>query len=119
MSGKRYSGADWGSVTGTLEAADALAELTKRAGLYVHIGHIERFNPACQEMRNILNVYPGLAINYQRLSLSAEVVSGCHNTRRFSDPEGRTGAGRSPAMVFSLAGGAGLPAGVLGAAWEH
>lgn len=119
MSGKSYSGADWVPVTRTLEEADELAELEKRFNTLVHIGHIERFNPACQELRTILSVYPPLAINFQRLSSSAGVVSGCHNSQRFNDPEGQTGAGRSTRDGVLLSGSDGLPAWVLGSACER
>jgi predicted dehydrogenase len=55
-------------ITETLEQAKTLAEAAKASGLVVQVGHIERFNPAFTELKNVLDYMTPLAINLRRLS---------------------------------------------------
>lgn len=55
-------------VTETLEQAEALAEAAEASGLVALVGHIERFNPAYIELKNVLEDMHVLAINLRRLS---------------------------------------------------
>ncbi|HEY5670172.1 MAG TPA: Gfo/Idh/MocA family oxidoreductase [Anaerolineales bacterium] len=55
-------------ITRTLDQAEALVKAAKESGLVVQIGHIERFNPAYIELKNILEEYQPLSITLQRLS---------------------------------------------------
>lgn len=52
----------------TVEQAECIVELTETSGLVVQIGHIERFNPAYRELKNVLDGIPVLAVNFRRLS---------------------------------------------------
>ncbi len=52
----------------TLEQAAALTEAAESSGLVVQVGHIERFNPAYIELKNVLEDMHVLAINLRRLS---------------------------------------------------
>ena len=55
-------------ITKTLDQAEALVQAAKESGVVVQVGHIERFNPAYIELKNILEDYQPLSINLQRLS---------------------------------------------------
>jgi virulence factor len=55
-------------ITETEEQAIDLAREAKKSGLVVQIGHIERFNPAFIELKNVLEDLTLLAINFRRLS---------------------------------------------------
>ncbi len=55
-------------ITETLEQAEALTEAAEASGLVVQVGHIERFNPAYIELKNVLEEMHVLAINLRRLS---------------------------------------------------
>jgi predicted dehydrogenase len=52
----------------TLEQATELAEAAETSGLVVEVGHIERFNPAYIELKNVLEYMTPLAVNLRRLS---------------------------------------------------
>ncbi len=52
----------------TIEQADALAEASASAGVILQVGHIERFNPAYTELKNVLEDKTPLAIAMRRLS---------------------------------------------------
>lgn len=58
-------------ITQTVEEAQQLVELADRTGLVVQIGHIERFNPAYVEMKNVLEELTVVAVNFRRLSAYA------------------------------------------------
>lgn len=58
-------------VTETLEQAEALTRAAEESGLVVQVGHIERFNPAYIEMKNVLEELTVLAVNFRRLSAYA------------------------------------------------
>lgn len=55
----------------TLDQAEKLANAAEKSGLVVQVGHIERFNPAYVEMKNVLEDLTMLAINFRRLSAYA------------------------------------------------
>lgn len=55
-------------ITHTLEEAHALVEAAERSNLIVQVGHIERFNPAYRELRNVIESLDVLAIDIRRLS---------------------------------------------------
>ena len=55
-------------ITETLEQAEALTQAAEATGLVVQVGHIERFNPAYLELKNVLEEIKVLAINFRRLS---------------------------------------------------
>jgi predicted dehydrogenase len=55
-------------ITQTVEEAEALVGLAERSGLVVQVGHIERFNPAYAELKNVIAEMTPLAINFRRLS---------------------------------------------------
>ena len=55
-------------ISETLEQAEAIAKAADKSGLIVQVGHIERFNPAYIELKNVLDEMPPLAINLRRLS---------------------------------------------------
>jgi virulence factor len=52
----------------TLDQAEKLVKAAEAKGLICQIGHIERFNPAYMELRNVLDEMSVLAINFRRLS---------------------------------------------------
>jgi predicted dehydrogenase len=52
----------------TLAQAERLAAAAEGSGLVVQVGHIERFNPAYLELKNVLEALTPLAINLRRLS---------------------------------------------------
>ncbi len=58
-------------ITETLEQAEELTQHAERSNLVVQVGHIERFNPAYIEMKNVLEDLTPLAINFRRLSAYA------------------------------------------------
>jgi predicted dehydrogenase len=58
-------------ITETLEQAEALTQAAEKSGLVVQVGHIERFNPAYIEMKNVLEDLTLLAVNFRRLSAYA------------------------------------------------
>jgi predicted dehydrogenase len=51
-----------------LDQAKQLVDASDKSGLVVQVGHIENFNPAYIELRNILDDKLPLAINFRRLS---------------------------------------------------
>lgn len=55
-------------ITETLEQAKKLNEAAQASGLIVQVGHIERFNAAYMELKNVLDDMHLLAINLRRLS---------------------------------------------------
>jgi len=55
-------------LTETVEQAEALVEAVRSAGVIVQVGHIERFNPAYTELKNVLEDKALLAIAMRRLS---------------------------------------------------
>jgi predicted dehydrogenase len=52
----------------TLEQAETITKLAEGCGLIVQVGHIERFNPAFVELKNVMEERTVLAINLRRLS---------------------------------------------------
>ena len=50
-------------ISETLEQARAITQAAGDSGLIVQVGHIERFNPAYIELKNVLEEMPPLAIN--------------------------------------------------------
>ncbi len=55
-------------ITETLEQAENLTQMAEASGLVVQVGHIERFNPAYVELKNVVEDMPVLAVNLRRLS---------------------------------------------------
>jgi predicted dehydrogenase len=55
-------------ITETLEQAEKLVSLADSQKLKVQVGHIERFNPAYMELKNVLEELRPMAINFNRLS---------------------------------------------------
>jgi predicted dehydrogenase len=55
-------------ITETLAQAKALTQAAEDSGLIVQIGHIERFNPAYLELKNVLQHMTVLAVDLRRLS---------------------------------------------------
>ncbi len=55
-------------LTETVEQAEILAQAAEASGLVVQVGHIERFNPAYIELKNVLENLTVLAVNFRRLS---------------------------------------------------
>jgi len=54
--------------TETLEQAEILTRAVDDSQAVVQVGHIERFNPAFLELKNVLETMPVLAMNFRRLS---------------------------------------------------
>ena len=52
----------------TLEQAEALAEAARNSGLIVSVGHIERFNPAYMELKNVVDSMDLITLDLRRLS---------------------------------------------------
>jgi predicted dehydrogenase len=55
-------------ITETLEQAAKLAEAAEESGLVVAVGHIERFNPAYTELKNVVENMDVIAFDLRRLS---------------------------------------------------
>lgn len=55
-------------ITETLEQAQALVKIAEAGSQIVQVGHIERFNPAYIELKNVLKDMTVLAVNLRRLS---------------------------------------------------
>jgi predicted dehydrogenase len=55
-------------ITETLEQAQALVQAAEAKGVVVLVGHIERFNPAYIELKNVIEGMNILAVNFRRLS---------------------------------------------------
>lgn len=55
-------------ITQTVQQACALVEAAERSKLVVQVGHIERFNPAYRELKNVIESVGVLAIDIRRLS---------------------------------------------------
>jgi predicted dehydrogenase len=55
-------------LTETLDQAERLAAAAEASGLVVQVGHIERFNPAYIELKNVVADLTPLALNWRRLS---------------------------------------------------
>lgn len=58
-------------VTVDLDQAEALVRAAEESRVVVQVGHIERFNPAYVELKNVLGEMTPLAINFRRLSAYA------------------------------------------------
>ena len=56
-------------ITETEEQAMTLVNAAENSGLVVQVGHIERFNPAYVELKNVLEDVNVLAVNFRRLSV--------------------------------------------------
>jgi predicted dehydrogenase len=52
----------------TLEQAEKLVEAVDHSNAIAEVGHIERFNPTYQELKNVLEEVQPMAINFRRLS---------------------------------------------------
>jgi predicted dehydrogenase len=48
-------------LTDTAESSEQIAEIARRLGLDIQVGFIERFNPAVQQLRNVLDRSTGIA----------------------------------------------------------
>jgi len=59
-------------ITETVEQAAALTRAAEASGRIVCVGHIERFNPAYQELKNVLEHLTVLAVNVRRLGPYAD-----------------------------------------------
>lgn len=55
-------------ITETLEQAETLTQMAEMSGLVIQVGHIERFNSAYVELKNVLKDMTILAVNMRRLS---------------------------------------------------
>lgn len=55
-------------LTDSLAQAENLIQAAEQSGLVIQVGHIERFNPPYQELKNVLEAMKPLAINFRRLS---------------------------------------------------
>ncbi len=55
-------------ITDTIEQAEVLTQAAENSNLVVQVGHIERFNPAYMELKNVLEDMTMLAVNFRRLS---------------------------------------------------
>jgi predicted dehydrogenase len=55
-------------ITATVRDAKVLTEAAEASSLVVQVGHIERFNPAYVELKNVLEDMTVLALNLRRLS---------------------------------------------------
>ena len=55
-------------VTENLEQALAIVEMVEHKDIIVQVGHIERFNPAYIELKNVIDSLSPIAINFYRLS---------------------------------------------------
>ncbi len=55
-------------ITETVAQAEKLTRAAEASGLVVCVGHIERFNPAYLELKNVLEGLTVLAVNVRRLS---------------------------------------------------
>ena len=58
-------------ITETVEQAEILTQAAEAGQLVVQVGHIERFNPAYMELKNVLEDMTVLAVNLRRLSAYA------------------------------------------------
>mgnify|MGYP000125996648 CR=1 FL=1 len=55
-------------ITETVEQAEKLVEAAEKSGLVVTIGHIERFNPAYMELKNVVESMDVVTFDLRRLS---------------------------------------------------
>jgi predicted dehydrogenase len=55
-------------ITETVQQAETLTQAAETSGLIVQVGHIERFNPAYVELKNVMEDMTVLAVNLRRLS---------------------------------------------------
>jgi len=55
-------------LTDSLAQAEHLIRAADQSGLVIQVGHIERFNPPYQELKNVLENMDVLAVNFRRLS---------------------------------------------------
>lgn len=93
-------------ITETMDEAESLVQVAEESGLIVQVGHIERFNPAYIELKNVLEGIAPLAVTFQRLSpfrgsnLDVDVVLDLmiHDTNLVLDLIGK------PLMSFSAHG---------------
>jgi predicted dehydrogenase len=51
-----------------VEQGEELDELSRRTGLLLQVGHIERFNPVFLELKKLLSEFKPVALNFRRLS---------------------------------------------------
>ncbi|MBL8056224.1 MAG: Gfo/Idh/MocA family oxidoreductase [Anaerolineales bacterium] len=58
-------------IAATLAEAEALTAAAEASGKVVMVGHIERFNAAYMELKNVLETLTPLAVNFRRLSAFA------------------------------------------------
>lgn len=58
-------------ITATLSEAERLTQAAEASGLITMVGHIERFNAAYMELKNVLDGMKPLAISFRRLSAFA------------------------------------------------
>jgi len=58
-------------IAATLDEARRLTEAAEASGLVTMVGHIERFNAAYMELKNVLEDLTPLAVNFRRLSAFA------------------------------------------------
>mgnify|MGYP003875419619 CR=1 FL=1 len=58
-------------ITETVEQAERLTAQAEASGLVCMVGHIERFNAAYMELKNVLETITPLVINFRRLSAFA------------------------------------------------
>jgi len=58
-------------ITETVEQAEILTQAAEASDLVVQVGHIERFNPAYMELKNVLEDMTVVAVNLRRLSAYA------------------------------------------------
>jgi predicted dehydrogenase len=55
-------------ITETIAQAEALVQAAENSGRVIQVGHIERFNPAYIELKNVLEQMRPLVVNFRRLS---------------------------------------------------
>lgn len=55
-------------ITHSLDQARQLVDAAKASGLVVQVGHIERFNPAYRELKNLVDGATVMAVDFRRLS---------------------------------------------------
>lgn len=55
-------------ITETVEQAEKLVEAAEKSGLVVTVGHIERFNPAYMELKNVVESMEVVTFDLRRLS---------------------------------------------------
>lgn len=56
------------AITQYVEQGEELEDLARRLGMLLQVGHIERFNPVCIELKKILREHTPVALSFRRLS---------------------------------------------------